>query len=166
MLEKIIKASLDFYLPNFRFIETITPHYPETTGTFIIPKRQYMVEDCEILSGACSIILVTQAIIISVVDNVYHKRIPELEHIDLTSEDDINKFCHQLVISSLSIKFRKIIWIDEPEKTFQLTIANVKSKLNNKVVFFNLGASVSNGKHSGSAIGTYIRNDYDSPYKK
>ncbi len=163
MLQQIINTVLGIYEPNFHFIETISPQFPTSSGTFIIPNKQYTIQDNELLSGTSALILLSQALIISLLDNIYHQRIAELADIQLATTQDIITLCNKAVVCGYEkINYKNIIWMNEPDKSIQLTITKVKRKKG--LVFISLDFSLSNRKHSGSVKCCYIENDFNSPY--
>lgn len=162
MPKEIMDMVLNVYQPGFRFIETILPDYPNSSGTFTIPKRQYTLEDSKALSGASSIILMTQASIMAIMNNLYHKKFPGMEDIAFNNIDEIKDFAsHTLIYCYKQVKFKKVILSNEQDKTFDIHFSKIIGKKSRNIIFFEFDYSICHGKHTGSWIGAYFKGKFD-----
>lgn len=159
MLKQIIEMVQNAYQPGFRFIESIEPDFPASKGTFRLPQRQYTMHDEHGLYGASSIILMTQAMIISFADNLYQKKIPQLQDLELKNIREIEEFCKNSVVCNYkNVKFKKIIWREDPDHAFELKFTKITCKKD--VIFTAVDYNISSGKNTGSWIVAYNKNKF------
>lgn len=161
ILTDIKEKLLSIYQPHFWFINTIVPEFPKTTGTFVIPQRQYTINDSPGLSGACSTILITQAILISLAEHLYYKKIPQLSHLDYDNLDKLMEFWKNTVVCKYkNVKFNKFIFKEDPDDSFELELIKINYRSEKGLIFFAVDYSVSSGKHCGSWIIAYNKHKF------
>lgn len=154
---------LDFYQPDFHFIDKIEVDFPVSKGTFKIPPRQYTTADSVALSGANSLTLMAQVLLVSLLYNVTYKRIPEIEFLSLDTMEDMVDFCrHVNVCSYDKIKFRKTLWKNINPKEFEMKLSKVRSTAGGKLIYFKISYSINSGMYTGQWTASYSTEKFNS----
>jgi hypothetical protein len=159
--QEVIDLILNKYDPNFRFIKTLNNHYPTAHGSFVIPQRQYTVNDSWLLSGSSSMILITQAILIMLTDLLCRKQLPNLSMVEINNlaeaEDFIN---HTIVCEIKQVKFNQPILKIDADFSFTITLGNITEKPAKGLIFFDFVYTLCQGKSQGSWTIAYNKNKF------